>query len=300
MPLDRPLPDDTREALKMLWSINEDQQVNIDRHRDSLHKVWHTAPVKPREGMLVFADGVDWDPGSGPGYYVFYAGAWHPMSGGGGGAAPVTSVFTRIGDVVAQTGDYSAAKVTNAVSDIGSYANPSWITSLAYAKLTGVPATFTPAAHTHAAADIVSGIMAPARLGSGTPSSTTYLRGDGAWTDLTWVTSSDARLKHNVRDLSGGLDVIQRVQPVEAVYNGLGGTPEGTRVVSFIAQELQKVLPDSVSSRRGKLRADDAEETDILQISLHEIIIHAVLAIKQLKEKVESLEAAALRSSDGI
>ena len=67
MPIDRPLPDDTREALKMLWSINEDQQANIDRHRDSLHKVWHVAPVKPREGMLVYADGVNWNPGSGAG-----------------------------------------------------------------------------------------------------------------------------------------------------------------------------------------------------------------------------------------
>jgi hypothetical protein len=83
MPIDRPLPDDTREALKMLWSINEDQQSNIDRHRDSLHKIWHVPPGKPREGMLVYADGTDWNPGSGAGYYVYYAGAWHAMGGSG-------------------------------------------------------------------------------------------------------------------------------------------------------------------------------------------------------------------------
>lgn len=35
--------------------------------------------------------------------------------------------------------------------------------------------------HTHAASDIISGTMATARLGSGTASSTTWLRGDSTW-----------------------------------------------------------------------------------------------------------------------
>jgi hypothetical protein len=53
----------------------------------------------------------------------------------------VTSVFTRTGAVVAASGDYSAAQVTNAVDSTGSYSNPSWITGLAWSKITtGVPA----------------------------------------------------------------------------------------------------------------------------------------------------------------
>lgn len=37
------------------------------------------------------------------------------------------------------------------------------------------------ASHTHAAADLVSGTVAPARLGSGSPSASNFLRGDGSW-----------------------------------------------------------------------------------------------------------------------
>jgi hypothetical protein len=56
----------------------------------------------------------------------------------------VASVFGRTGAVVAQAGDYTAAQVTNAVSTTGSYADPTWITSLAYGKITGAPPAGVP------------------------------------------------------------------------------------------------------------------------------------------------------------
>ena len=36
----------------------------------------HVAPDKPREGMVVLADGTDWNPGSGAGFYGYRSGAW--------------------------------------------------------------------------------------------------------------------------------------------------------------------------------------------------------------------------------
>jgi len=38
--------------------------------------VLYKAPAKPRDGTLVMADGVQWNPGSGGGVYCFRAGAW--------------------------------------------------------------------------------------------------------------------------------------------------------------------------------------------------------------------------------
>lgn len=39
-------------------------------------EVLHVAPKKPREGMLAFADGSDWNPGSGRGPYANISGTW--------------------------------------------------------------------------------------------------------------------------------------------------------------------------------------------------------------------------------
>ena len=39
----------------------------------------HVEPTRPRTGDVVLADGSDWDPGSGQGFYGYYAGAWHKL-----------------------------------------------------------------------------------------------------------------------------------------------------------------------------------------------------------------------------
>lgn len=36
----------------------------------------HVAPVRPREGMVVNADGTNWNPGGGAGLYQYLSGAW--------------------------------------------------------------------------------------------------------------------------------------------------------------------------------------------------------------------------------
>lgn len=71
--------------------------------------------------------------------------------------AGVNSVFGRVGNVIAQPGDYDASQVTNAVSTTGSYSNPSWITSLDYSKITGAPTIY------YQLAQINGGINLPQR-----------------------------------------------------------------------------------------------------------------------------------------
>ena len=39
----------------------------------------NVAPAKPRNGMIVLADGTNWNPGAGQGYYGYYGGAWNKL-----------------------------------------------------------------------------------------------------------------------------------------------------------------------------------------------------------------------------
>jgi hypothetical protein len=36
----------------------------------------HREPERPRDGMIAYADGTDWNPGAGVGFYGRQAGAW--------------------------------------------------------------------------------------------------------------------------------------------------------------------------------------------------------------------------------
>lgn len=58
--------------LQELQNIARSTDTSI-AHLSELNK----APAKPRAGMVVLADGVFFNPGSGAGFYGYRAGAWH-------------------------------------------------------------------------------------------------------------------------------------------------------------------------------------------------------------------------------
>jgi hypothetical protein len=37
----------------------------------------NAAPAKPQNGMIVWADGTNWDPGSGEGMYAYHGSTWN-------------------------------------------------------------------------------------------------------------------------------------------------------------------------------------------------------------------------------
>ena len=97
----------------------------------------------------------------------------------------VSSVFGRVGAVTAQIGDYTAAQVTNAVSTLGTYADPAWLTQLSWSKLTGVPTLVNSVFGRTGAVTAAVGDYTAAQVTNAVSTLGTYA--DPAWlTQLSW------------------------------------------------------------------------------------------------------------------
>lgn len=74
-----PLNDNSLEALRD-FVLEELQRLSNVLFAMQVQQIQltelHVAIAKPREGMVVFADGTDWNPGSGRGVYVYSSSAW--------------------------------------------------------------------------------------------------------------------------------------------------------------------------------------------------------------------------------
>jgi hypothetical protein len=108
---------------------------------------------------------------------------------------------------------------------------------------------------------------------------------------VSYVTSSDYRLKENVKPMVGALDVISKLNPVTYTWKIDGSDGQG-----FIAHELQEVVPDAVT---GKKDAVDEEgnikpqgvDTSFLVATLTAAIQEQQTIINNLKARIETLEA---------
>lgn len=116
--------------------------------------------------------------------YLRGDGTWATVSGGGGTTLVVKEGgVTTVGLADTLNFNSSAFNITETPSGTASIAanfgtGAGTITEGNDGRLSDAR---TPLTHTHAAADVTSGTIATARLGSGTANSTSYLRGDQTW-----------------------------------------------------------------------------------------------------------------------
>lgn len=73
------LPSDSVLALSLalqreLQRISAELELGVATRID---RFLPAAPTKLRDGMIVGADGTNWNPGSGKGAYIYYGAAWH-------------------------------------------------------------------------------------------------------------------------------------------------------------------------------------------------------------------------------
>ena len=196
----------------------------------------------------------------------------------GSGAATFSSSVTATqfnGSGAGLTGTASsltAGAVTNGVYTSGSYSDPSWITSLAWSKISGAPSFLTSAVTS--ATGTTNQIVVSASTGAVTFSLATNVTVSGNFTGAGFFESSDARKKTIIEKYAGsGVDTYKYT------FNETGLDHYG-----YIAQEVEKVLPNAVTTREDGMKDVRYSEVHTFKIMLLEN------HIERLENRIKQLE----------
>jgi hypothetical protein len=105
----------------------------------------------------------------------------------------------------------------------------------------------------------------------------------------TWDTTSDERIKHDIRPVTGALATLERLRPVRFHYDAdflakMGGTADYERF-GVVAQEFQQVFPDFV----------DTGADGLLSVRMDPIPIVTAAAVQELDAKLQDRDAALTR-----
>lgn len=141
-------------------------------------------------------------------------------------------------------------------------------------------------------------------IGTRTPSHILHVSGVARSTQSTFDTTSDARVKTDVRPIDNGLDMVMRLKPVHFRYAdnyikdnvGLEGKKRG-----FIAQEVESVAPEMVrqiaETVDGKVIEDfrvlnNSDFVPLLVSAIQEMKAAHDAEIKALRAEIEALKQA--------
>ena len=117
----------------------------------------------------------------------------------------------------------------------------------------------------------------------------TKLLAQGLWT------SSDKRLKKNVKNVESALELVNKLQPKKYEYktDGKYGTANFTKgkVYGFLAQDLEKIIPEMVTTAPIKFNSKDKDDhndysEDYKAVSYQMLIPILTQAIKEQQQEI--------------
>jgi hypothetical protein len=129
--------------------------------------------------------------------------------------------------------------------------------------------------------------------GNTVPSHLLHVNGVARSTQSTWATSSDKRVKQNIKLLSdGSLNKIMHLKPVNYQWkkeykNNRSGLKENN--TGFIAQEIEEIFPDMVSIVKEDFGNNSIEDFRVLNIG--DLPVHLVKAMQEQQRQIEVLKS---------
>ena len=119
-------------------------------------------------------------------------------------------------------------------------------------------------------------------IGTTTPSHPLHMAsGAHVTTAGVWTSVSDARLKTNVVNTAYGLSTVMKLRPVNYIM-----VKGGEAQVGFLAQEVQKIVPEVVSGTEG-----DISKGETLGLSYGNLVPVLTKAIQEQQAEIEALKA---------
>lgn len=121
---------------------------------------------------------------------------------------------------------------------------------------------------------------------SGSSTQVYFFNGNGTASATNWNSTSDVRIKENIKGVTNALDTIEQLTPVEFSYTrDKRTTPDH---FGLIAQELEGVLPQLVADSG----MNDGGVQNIKSVSYTQLIPILIKAVQELKAEVDALKAA--------
>jgi hypothetical protein len=108
----------------------------------------------------------------------------------------------------------------------------------------------------------------------------------------TWANPSDVRIKQDIVDYKIGLDEVTKLRPVAFRYRPETNYPEELlerRQVGFIAQEVETVMPDMVTTAPGQV--GDIKLDDLRTLDTNNLVFALCNAVRELSERIQQLES---------
>jgi hypothetical protein len=106
-----------------------------------------------------------------------------------------------------------------------------------------------------------------------------------------WVNISDARIKTDVTPYGLGTAALKQLRPVNYIYTGEYGTPDGGPVqTGLIAQEVLTTPLSSMVGTRVYTDPNTGVETTLYDVNTNQLVFALINAVKELDARVKALE----------